>query len=101
MWESFPIALDTWGLPGVVLLLVLFGGLIPRWVFNQMRADRDARLAEAREEIGDWKTAYHANEESRALQARQLGELLELAKTMDAFIRSLQIASARRTDPSS
>lgn len=87
--------LSAAGLLALAVLMVFLGMLIPRYVFNQMRADRDARLAEAREEINDWKTAYHASEEARALQAQQLGELLELAKTTDQFIRSLQIAAKR------
>ena len=100
-WGTFSATdLSAASLLSIAVLLVFLGGLIPRYVYNQMRADRDARLAESREEISDWKAAYQANEESRALQAQQLGELLELAKTMDAFIRSLQIASARRTDGS-
>lgn len=90
IWENLSAAdLSTAGLLGLAVLFVMLGLLIPRWVVTQMRRDRDDRLAEARSETSDWKVAYQASEEARAVQAKQLGELLELAKTTDHFIRSL------------
>lgn len=97
-WEGFSgLNLSLSGLLGLAILLVLLGGLIPRYVVNQIRADRDTRLAEAREEITNWRSAYQTSEEARSLQSQQLGELLEQGRTTDAFIRSLQVA-ARRID---
>lgn len=87
------------GLLALAVLLVFLGWLVPKSIVAEIRRDRDARLAEARDEINDWKTAYHTADEARGLQAQQLGELLELAKTTDQFIRSLQIA-AKRNDHS-
>lgn len=84
------------GLVAAIVIMVLLGGLIPRWVMTQMRKDRDTRLAEAREEINDWRDAAKTSEAARALQAQQVGELLELAKTTDAFIRSLQVLLAAK-----
>lgn len=82
---------------GVLLLVVLFilvGWLVPRRVVKDMRDDRDARLVEARTETTNWQTAYHAADAARELQAIQLGQLLELAKTTDQFIRTLQRAAS-------
>lgn len=99
IWGDFSATdLSAAGLVAIAVLMVFLGLLIPRWVFTQLRTDRDTRLAEAREEIGDWKSAYQTAEEARALQAQQLGELQELAKTTDQFIRSLQIAALRRNE---
>lgn len=87
--------LSAAGLLALAVLLILWGQLVPKSVVRDLRSDRDARLAESKAEITDWKTAYQASEEVRALQAQQLGELQELAKTTDAFIRSLQAAARR------
>lgn len=89
------IDMSAAGLLALAVLLVFLGWLVPKSIVAEIRKDRDARLAEARDEINDWKSAFHASEESRALQARQLGELQELAKMTDAFIRSLQHAAQR------
>lgn len=90
--------LSAAGLVSIAVLLLFLGQLIPRYVFTSMKADRDARLAEAKEENTDLWAALNTSEEARKLQATQLGELLELAKAMDAFIHSLKLASARRHD---
>lgn len=84
------------GLLSLAVLLILWGKLVPKSVVNDIRNDRDARLVEARSETDDWKVAYQAVEEARRLQAQQLGELLELAKTTDHLIRSLD--KARKVD---
>lgn len=99
-FEGFTgLNLSLSGLLGLAILLVLLGGLIPKYVVNQIRQDRDARLAEAREEITNWRKAYQTSEESRSLLSQQVGELLELGKTTDSFIRSLQIAAQRNVNP--
>jgi hypothetical protein len=89
---------------GILLLVVLFilvGWLVPRRVVKDMRDDRDARLVEARTETTNWQKAYQAVDAARELQAVQLGQLLELAKTTDQFIRTLQrAASSVREDKS-
>jgi hypothetical protein len=87
--------LSAAGLLALAVLLILWGRLVPKSVVEDIRTDRDNRLAESKAEIEDWKSAFQAAEESRALQGHQIGELLELAKTTDAFIRSLQTAAQR------
>lgn len=96
-WGAFSATdLSAGGLLAIVVLLVLIGALIPRWVFTQMKKDRDERLSEARSENADLWKALNTSEQARELQGTQLGELLELTKTMDQFIRSLQLAARRR-----
>lgn len=98
-WEGFSATdLSAAGLLSLAVLLILLGGLIPRYVVNQIRQDRDARLAEAREETNNWRAAYRAAEESRSLLSQQVGELQELGKTTDQFIRSLQVAAQRNVN---
>lgn len=87
------------GTLGLVVILILLGWLVPRKVVKDMRDDRDARLVEARSETANWQKAYQAVDQARELQAVQLGQLLELAKTTDQFIRTLQrAASSARED---
>lgn len=77
----------------LVVVLILFGLLVPRKVVKDMRDDRDARLVEARVETSNWQKAYQASDQARELQAEQLKNLLELARTTDQFIRTLQRAA--------
>lgn len=77
----------------LVVILVLLGWLVPRKVVKDIRDDRDARIVEARTETTNWQKAYQASDEARELQAQQLGQLLELARTTDQFIRTLQRAA--------
>jgi len=62
----------------IVVLMIFRGALVPRRTHEEARTDRDT-----------WKQAWEASEEARRVQAAQLGELLELAKTTDQFIRAL------------
>lgn len=62
----------------IVVLMILRGALVPRSTHQEVRSDRDT-----------WRDAWEASEEARRVQAQQLGELLELAKTTDQFIRAL------------
>lgn len=87
--------LSAAGLLAIAILLILIGKLVPRSVVQDMRTDRDSRLTEARHEIQNWKSAYETEAESRRLQAHQLGELLELAKVTEHFVRSLQEAARK------
>lgn len=90
-WDSFSVTdLSAAGILAIAVLMILRGKLVPSRVVDDIRADRDARLVDARAETDDWRTAYNRVEEIRRIQAQQLNDLLELAKTTDAFIRSLQ-----------
>lgn len=80
--------LASWGLPGLVLLAVLFGWLIPRPTHNR-------ELVQANRRGDEWKAAYDAQDARNDAQAAQIAELLELARTSNAVIQSLQTAAER------
>lgn len=91
--------LTAGGIVAIAVLLVFIGQLIPRWVVTQIKAQADAAVKSAQLEAANWRTAYQAVVQAREVQAKQLDDLLELATTSDAFIRSLQHASMRRLEP--
>lgn len=66
------------GLLGLVILFIVMGRLVPRRTMEDVIRDRD-----------EWRAAHKISEESRAELAGQTKELLEYARTTDAFIRSL------------
>ena len=43
MWAELA-EIGPWGLVSVFVMLVLFGGLIPRWIHNQRVGDRDKEI---------------------------------------------------------
>lgn len=62
----------------VAAAFVLLGWLIPRRTYKDIVHDRD-----------EWRAAHRISETSRQVAADQVDELLEHARTTDAFIRSL------------
>lgn len=95
-WLS--LNLTTITAPAVLLLAVLLvfvGQLIPRWVVTQIKANCDSAVRQAQLEAANWKAAYEAVNQAREVQSKQLDDLLALATTSDAFIRSLQHANTR------
>lgn len=79
----------------ITVLLVFTGQLIPRWVVTQIRKNYESQLKAAQQEADDWKAAYQAVNAAREVQGRQLDDLLDSAKTTDAFIRALPAASTK------
>lgn len=76
-----------WGLLSLAVLLVLRGWLVPRRSLLDIQEDRDY-----------WRAAHERSENARriSVSAReqsdaQIAELLEHARTTDAFIRSLPL----------
>ncbi|NUS16301.1 MAG: hypothetical protein HOY69_33705 [Streptomyces sp.] len=76
----------------VVVLLILRGRLVPRSVLEDIRADRDARIAELAAERDSWRAAHDRSEVARHIAQDQAGELLELARTADHMLRSLPVS---------
>lgn len=74
------------GLLVIIVLLVLFGRLIPS-------RTHERELKESRNRGDDWKSAHDIQDQRADLQASQIGELLELARTMHAIVRAMQEAS--------
>ncbi|TXS39701.1 hypothetical protein [Streptomyces sp. t39] len=77
------------GLVVIVVLLILTGRLVPRSTVEDVRADRDARLAELTSERDTWRDAHKESEVARQVAQGQVGELLELSRTADHLLRSL------------
>lgn len=90
-----PQDLTTGVLVGIAVLLLFTGQLIPRWVVTQIRKNCEAQLKSAQQETADWKAAYQAVNAAREVQGHQLDDLLDAAKTTDAFIRSLPAAATK------
>jgi hypothetical protein len=101
--------LDLFGIPGTVIvqggavgvlvfvvLAILVGRLVPRKSLEDVRADRDARLAEAKIRGDEWRATALAQEERSDVQARQIDQLLEANRTTNALIEGLKQASQER-----
>lgn len=77
------------GVVGAGLYGLLRGRLVPAVTLDILEAQWQARLAESHQREQDWKTAYERAEEARAVSTQQLGELMVLARTTEALLRSL------------
>lgn len=82
------------GLVGVLLLFVLgvfrmvfTGALVPRATHQEVLNDRD-----------NWRKAHTVSEAARGELAGQVDELLEHARTSDAFIRAVASPPPRPED---
>lgn len=77
-------------LVALVVLMILLGRLVPRSVLEDVRADRDARVAEIAAERDTWRTAHRESEAARQEAQSQAGELLELSRTADHVLRAIR-----------
>lgn len=77
-------------LVALVVLMILLGRLVPRSVLDDVRADRDARLAELAAERNTWRDAHKESEAARIEAQTQAGELLELSRTADHVLRAIR-----------
>lgn len=93
MVEGIPVALlNGIGVVGVVLIigwLIFTGRLIPRRYVDDMRTDHTRELEDISHDRSEWRAAHRISEAARAETVSQVQELLEHARTTDAFIRSL------------
>jgi hypothetical protein len=100
---------DLWGIPaslaiesgaaGILLLTVigiLTGRLVPRRSLDDVRADRDARLAEWSRQVDQWRDAYQLECRARQELAAQVDELLEVARATDRMVQVMQSHIARQ-----
>lgn len=85
----------------LIVLLILRGGLVSRAVLEDVRKDRDARIAELVAERDAWREAHRQSEAARIEAQSQVGELLELSRIADHVLRSLRgEVSGDAMDPS-
>lgn len=80
----------AWTIVAFVVLLVFRGNLVPRSVLEDVRKDRDARIAEVIGERNTWRDAHKESEAARIDAQHQVGELLELSRTADHVLRALR-----------
>ncbi|NUS25013.1 MAG: hypothetical protein HOV92_12430 [Streptomyces sp.] len=78
------------GLLSLVVLLILLGRLVPRSVLEDVRKDRNDRIAEVVAERDTWREAHRVSESARIEAQAQVGELLELSRTADHVLRTLR-----------
>jgi hypothetical protein len=76
----------------LIALLFALGIIRPRSAIREVREDRDARLAEYREQIQDLKEAYRISEEGRTADREISRQSLEVARTSEAAITGLRSA---------
>ena len=74
----------------LVVLLIIRGNLVPRSVLEDVRKDRDARVAQIIAERDTWREAHRQSEAARIEAQNQVGELLELSRTADHVLRALR-----------
>jgi hypothetical protein len=74
----------------LVVLLIYRGRLVPRSVLDDVRTDRDARVAELVAERNAWREAYRESETARVEAQNQVGELLELSRLADRVLRAIR-----------
>jgi hypothetical protein len=92
MNELFGLNAGDLGAAGIVVLvvlLILLGRLVPRSVLEDVRKDRDARVADAIAERDTWKEAHRESEAARQIAQGQVGELLVVAQAAERMLRAL------------
>lgn len=87
-WPAFLTpTIGAAGLLTLVVLLILWGKLVPRSVMEDLRRDKDAQIA-------TWKAAYERSEEAREIMRHQITSLLEMARTTTHVIEAIPKAAA-------
>ncbi|WP_045562729.1 hypothetical protein [Streptomyces sp. FxanaA7] len=74
----------------LIVLLILRGNLVSRAVLEDVRKDRDARVAELLAERNAWREAHRESEAARIEAQNQVGELLELSRVADHVLRAIR-----------
>ena len=97
-WAQIPVVqLGALGVLLAVLWLVFRGHLVPatlvpRSTLDDVRADRDARLAEANADAGEWRDLYMRECESHELTRKAHAE--EIRAALLASTEGAQVAAA-------
>ena len=84
--------LNGFGVVGVVVFggwLNASGRLVTRREVDRMMADHAREMADISHDRDEWRAAHRISETARQVAADQVAELLEHARTTDAFIRAL------------
>jgi hypothetical protein len=97
--------LELFGIPGVfilqggavgvlliVVLSIITGRLVPRRSLEDVRTDRDARIAEEKDRGDEWRAAAQTQDARNDVLTQQVAQLLEAARTTNALIEGLKQA---------
>lgn len=90
MLSDVPVLVPSaYGLLSLVVLAVLRGYLVPRRILEDVRKDRDERVAEARALAEVWRQAWEIEREANG-QLLGHGQLsIETARTATAVVRAM------------
>lgn len=101
--------MDLFGIPGAVVVQggavavlilavigILTGRLVPRRSLEDVRADRDARIAEERARGDEWRAAAQLQDQRNDVLAQQIAQLLDTSRTMNSVLEGLRQASQER-----
>jgi hypothetical protein len=100
---------DLFGIPGAVVVQggavavlilavigILTGRIVPRRSLEDVRLDRDERIAEERKRGDEWRAAAQAQDARNDLLSQQVSQLLDAARTTNSLIEGLRQASQER-----
>jgi hypothetical protein len=76
-------------LAGLCVLLIFVGRLVPRRAVDDLIREHERVVEDISHDRDEWRAAHRISEAARADAVAQVQELLEHARTTDAFIRSL------------
>lgn len=89
-WAALPVeGIGVVGIVVVVGYMVFRGVLVPRPIVQDLVKSRDDRIAELAAERDKWESVAGTAVDTLKEQGESLAELMELARTTDAFIRAL------------
>lgn len=77
---------------GLLIYFLMSGKLRTNRAVQELRADRDARVAEYRQTANDFKEALRISEKARAVQTEITREALEASRIQEDIVRSLRVA---------
>lgn len=75
----------------LIVVLILTGRLVPRRQMEDLREDRDARLAAAERQVETWQAAYAAAVESRKAAQEQVTQLMETGRAAQDIMNALPV----------
>ncbi len=97
--ELAKLPLEGLSIVGVIFIvgwLVWSGRLVPKSIVNDLVSSREARITDLAAERDKWREAHEKVIEAFDARNDQHAELMELARTTDAFIRALPRGGSRR-----
>lgn len=84
------------GLGALGVLLVFLGRMIPRSTVDALLATRDAEITRSNARADEWHAAYETERTGRELVTEQNRELIEVARTVEHVMESLQAKAEGR-----